>query len=293
MLVHDRPYPPVECRGRLFVDRSQWMQVDPGIEPSNLNYPFGPQDRETPYHELRLVGIYCHPSRIDVWFDIDAVDSGSIEAVQDFLSSPFCRRPVRIEFYKDGWASERHPSGIAAVERISEIMAYRGVPLVTSTLLRERSVAELSAPGPGLLKLCFEAWKESPASDLSRSGPVADHVLAFASDNDGSLRYAHIGPKAVLARYFGEPWRKKAIGQKTQSILVDRDYNEIASRAIKSAAADGDVRYESVLVTLERPGRGREWAAYRRLHLPFHDHVIGVTQLEQSPDPAFGFLRPK
>lgn len=295
-VVHNSPHPPGSFRGRLFVAEARWMQLDPNLHPENRNYPFTENDRYLPYEEQRLVGLYSEETVLEVSFDVDNVDTRSLNSVLDYLSTNNCKKSVLLLYNKEGWTSEVLPSAQSAVARINELMLFRGIPLCSHTIMRHRDLSDLGDHHPGPILSAFKAWRENSSANLLDSrDALPDSLLAFTQSDDGSLRYRHIGPDAPIVGVFGEQWRRQAIGQPTSETLVaDRLFHEVTVRGIRSAMDSGSVCYESVMASVARPGLlGREWIAYRRLHLPFADHVVGAIQLERSGELAAEFLRPK
>lgn len=291
MPVFDKPYPPANGNGRFFVHRGFWMQFDPLVTPGNRNFPFGRQDRHTPYRRLKVIGVFFGAASLELTFDVDAVDPASLDGVRDFLDAGGWQGRVELEFYKSGWAKESFRSAAAALARIAQIMAYRHLPLVTRTVIR-RMDWDTFQSAPPLLRSCREIWHENPCLTALHRANLGRRLMVIAADVGGHPRIQRIGRHSAIARYFGEAWRRQALGRPVGASLPDRGYDRETARSVLQAVGSGESRYDLILASIERPLLGREWAAYHRLQIPFDDRLISVVQLVPLQELGIPFLTP-
>ena len=291
MLVFDQPHPPANGRGRYFVDRGNWTQLDPDQAGGNRNFPFSERDRDTPYRQFRMAGVYFGPATIDLAFDLGSVDSGSLDSVLSFLEARAAdERRVRLEFFKNGWFQEIHQNLKSALARIEQISVFRDLPLAYRTVVDRTDLGAMEA-APALLRACCEVWREKPGFSALQEAGLARQVVLMATDQDGCPRFAEIGRDSAISRFFGQAWRRHALGSPVGASLPDRDYDTDTARGVLDAVGSRQPRYDRILASIERPGQDREWAAYHRLQLPLDETLVSVTQLVPPQELGIPFLQ--
>lgn len=291
MLVFDRPHPPADGRGRFFIDRGNWTQLDPDQSGGNRNFPFHERDRDTPYRQFRMAGVYFGPSSIDLAFDLGSVDTGSLYSVQSFLEMRSAdRRRIRLEFFKNGWFKEIHRTVKSALARIEQISVYRDLPLAYRTVV-DRADLDAMEAAPPLLRACCRVWREKPGFDALNQAGLGRQVVLMTADEDGCPRFAEVGQDSSISRFFGQSWRRQALGTPVGVSLPDRGYDRDTARGVLDAVASGEPRYDRILASIERPGQDREWAAYHRLQLPLDNTLVSVTQLVPPQELGIPFLQ--
>lgn len=292
MLVFDQPSPPVNGNGRFFIDRGNWTQLDPLLTAGNKNYPFGERDRTTPYRDFKMAGVYLGPSLIELSFDLDKVDSASLQTVMDFLdtTSPN-ERPIRLEFCKHGWFKEQYKDVKSSLRRIEQIMIYRDLPLARHTVVSRLDWSSLDA-APPLLQACRTVWQEKPNFAALAEAGLGDRLVVMAADVNGDPGFSRIGRHSAISRYFGSTWRRQALGAPVGASLPDRSYDRDSARGVLDVVRSAESRYDRVLASIARPGKDREWTAYHRLQLPFDDQLVSVIQLVPPQELGIPFLQP-
>ncbi len=292
MLVLDQPHPPTHGNGRFFVDRGNWTQLDPLRAGGNKNYPFGERDRNTPYRQFKMVGLYLGPASIELSFDLDEVDTASLQSALDFLDTISSdRRRISLEFCKQGWFRESHGDVKSSLERIEQIMIYRDLPLASHTVVGRLDWASLDA-APPLLRACRSIWREKPGFAALTQAGLGDRLVLMATDDNGQPAFSEIGPDSAISHYFGSAWRRQALGVPVGASLPDRKYDRDTARGVLDVIESGEPRYDRILASIARPGQDREWAAYHRLQLPIDNQVVSVIQLVPPQELGIPFLQP-
>lgn len=283
MPIFDKPYPPSNGSGRFFVHRGFWTQFDPFLRLGNENFPFGQNDRFTPYRRLRIAGVYFGFSHLEVTFDVDAVDLPSLDGIRDFIRGGW-QKPVIVDFYKDGWVEEYFAAPAQALARIEQIMRYRGLPMLRRTLVRPRPIDQLI----GDLRLALQAWCADKSRHAFSEGGFFERSVVFEQDASG-LRFGHIGKISSARRFFGERWSEQVIGLGLSQFADNADYDKGVASAYPAALASGQPRHDQVMASVVR-GSALEWTAYDRLILPFRDALVTLVRLRPPSETALGFL---
>ena len=170
-------------------DEGAWHLVDTESPEAYLSCPIG-QSREQQgfaFRDLGFMKINTAEGHLDIQWDVSKVAPAAVDSVLCYLDGTDQTKPVSLSFFYEGWNREIQQSQQAAMDRIGQAQAYRGVELLNSVMLHRHDLDEVNQ-NCNLIRHGFRAWQESggapeigPASSLAQGVPVGISGLSAST----------------------------------------------------------------------------------------------------------------
>lgn len=208
-----------------------------------------------PFRVFRLVRICISAHSTSVRWDIDRAEASSLDAASGFISNS--SKPVRLEFFKGGWAFETYESADQAARRFDQLRRLRNCRLNTLTMIEPRDANNTEAMSP-LLQRAIQFQDTS----------IQCHQLFYEYDkhlDDFILTMA--GPISGLAQAMGPEWVEEAMGS-AQSPDQHTEYDQTLVPSYFEVMNSGNNHHDSVATVISPPDQEQFWARYQRLIQP-------------------------
>lgn len=252
-------------------DEGAWHLVDTESPEAYLSCPIG-QSREQQgfaFRDLGFMKINTAEGHLDIQWDVDKVAPAAVDSVLTYLDGTDRTKPVSLSFFYEGWNREIQQSQQAAMDRIGQAQAYRGVELLNSVMLHRHDLDDVNR-NCNLIRHGFRAWQESGGRlSLDRDAPfdpLMPEMLIFMPDDFGELfRYLYVGKDSDLSRVFGSSWASKAAGRTT---APDNLYNYKLNKSYAGVLDSGEPRLDHIRARIQIEAADPIWTSYQRLLAP-------------------------
>ncbi len=264
-------------------DEGAWHFVDPQSSEPYVRCPIdGSREQEGfAFRHLGFAKVKTAESRLSVQYDVNNVAPRAVDSVLNYLDGRVEPKPVDLKFFYEGWNAETQASQTAALDRIDQTLAYRGVRLLNTVMLQRHDLREIGS-SCSLIREGYRAWQISGGrltlgSDDPYDPLMAEMVVGLPQDG-GQLILAYVGPQSPAAKVFGTEWAAKVAGQAN---LPDRDYDTKVNRSYYGIFESGEPRFDHIRALIRLNDADPIWITYQRL--------IAPTVLEDG-SPAFATL---
>jgi hypothetical protein len=252
-------------------DDGRWHEVrfgDPN--PAKRNpIPPSPEMESVAFRHFGFVKVLESRSHLRVKWDVSHVSEHAIAAVENRLLSMSATRTVWLHFFHGAWASERHDSTVAALERIATIGLYReALPLTRShrLLLDPADIPE----GSRLISQAFGRWENGGkrASKRRLREILPYSVVISVSERRGTMIVHHVGERSAWLRVHGPIITKQMRNRSIHRDLPGNNYFGTINGAYYDALIADEPIYDHVRAFTQNPGNEPRWITYHRLLLP-------------------------
>lgn len=260
-------------------DDGQWQPIaDVANDFPNIN-PFSqaPKDVEIAFRHLGMVKVSLSERDIRIVWDLVHANLKALESVISFLFDVRLKRTVHLQFCHAGWCAESFPDSAAAMRRVIQLQALRGTKPEASIFMREHGLDELTSESvkdkTPLLSKGMDIWQSAIGKldfdDINIRRHVLPHVQLLSLDDDGVYQFKHIGTETLIAKLFGEVWRRSVIDTAALRSHADEEFEDAVSHPYNHVMQKDKPYHDHVRALLVRRHADPLWISYRRLILPF------------------------
>lgn len=251
--------------GTWWIDRGTVIML-----PSNVaENPFN--DLDLPYRTFKLLCVKHSNSGCHLKWDVERVSGPSMDLICEVIEE--LRPPFRLEFFINGWTSERYEDWQSARRRI---FSLRGAPepAETRTVFRQkRDLRDRDNMG----RLIRRALDDPDSA-------IADHQYFYeyhGGSNEFILRDA--GEHCGLSELMGEKWIQEALGR-SDTPNQDDQYDRAVVPPYYDVWSSGNTHHDFIIASVMMPDGEAVWCPYQRLIQPLevNSRPIGVKVTSQA-----------
>lgn len=260
-------------------DDGTWQPIaDVANDYPNINpFSMAPTDVNIAFRHLGLVKVSLSDLDIGVTWDLADANLKALESVISYLFECKHKKSVKLQFFHAGWCWEHYPSPQSAMRRVIQLQALRGEDPEAGIFMREHSLSELSTQTSQyktpILNKGIELWHHHSGKldfdDISVRRHVLPYVQLLSLDNDGVYRFEHIGTETLIAKLFGEVWRRSVIKTAALRSHADQEFEDAVSHPYDQVLLNGQPYHDHVRALLVRSHTDPLWISYRRLVVPY------------------------
>ena len=238
-----------------YADTTWWIDrgVIAALPKSVQQQPF--VELDLPFRVFCLVRVNISTHTTSIRWDIDHADKPSLDAAMGFIAGS--TKPVRLEFFKEGWAFETYRNASEAAQRFGELRELRDTKLNSLAATETRDADNVEAMASLLRRATESTGRGIEYHQLfyDYDEHVGDFILTMAGEGSG------------LAQTMGPEWVTQALGT-AQCPNQNDDYDRTVIPPYFDVMESGRNHYDYVVAAVAPPGQEQLWAPYQRLIQP-------------------------
>lgn len=238
-----------------YAETTWWIDrgIIASLPKSAQQQPFAEFD--LPFRVFCLVRVQISKHVTSIRWDVDHADNPSLDAAFGFIAGS--TKPVRLEFFKDGWAFETYRDANEAAQRFGELRELRHAKLNRLAVTETRDADDVNAMSALLRRATQSTGADVEYQQLfyDYDEHLDDFILTMAGEGSG------------LAQTMGPEWVKEALGT-GQCPNQHDDYDRTVIPAYFDVMESGRNHYDYVVAAVAPPGQEQLWAPYQRLIQP-------------------------